>query len=107
MTEPLPSEPAEATAPPTDVHRVPLAEGCDFPDEATEPAITLLLDAYRRRSAKADPESSGWVGRVGDVEGLDAEELSAVHGMAIAADLLEIRVEDAQSGLRYRARRAA
>ena len=92
--------------------------GCELPGEDDAPGVTLLLDAYRGRAAAelaafkasnpaedAEPPK-GWTTRVAAVEGLDAEALSVAHGVAIAADLLEVRVEDPQTGLRYRAKAA-
>lgn len=75
-----------------------------------DPHTTILLSAYREASKaakKASKESDGWVARIGEVEGLDDEQLAIAHGTAIAADLIDIRVEDAISGLRYRPKRAA
>ena len=78
----------------------------EFPTAEHEPAMTLLLDAYRGRSKTAPAETKGWIRRVDRVPGLADDDLALAHGLAIAADLLEIRVEDAATGLRYRAKAA-
>lgn len=75
-----------------------------------DPHAAVLITAYKRASKsarKADKESDGWVCRISEIEGLDAEAVSAAHGYAIAANLIEVQVEDATTGLRYRPRRAA
>lgn len=69
--------------------------------------VTLLLDAYRNVSARTDKETAGWVCRLDAVDGLSDDDIAIAHGNAIAADLLEIKVEDATLGLRYRPRKAA
>lgn len=79
-------------------------------DDFDDPNVEDLLDAYREASkvaAKEEKESKGWVPRIAMIDGLDEEALATAHGTAIAADMLEIRVEDATSGLRYRPRKAA
>ena len=78
----------------------------DFPTADEFPAMTLLLDAYRERSQSAPEEADGWVSRVAEVEGLAEEDVSVTHGLVLAADLLETRVADPVSGLRYRPRAA-
>lgn len=75
-----------------------------------DPLTTLLMTAYRSASKAArqqDKESEGWVPRIAEIDSLSPEQLSEIHGTAIAADLLDVRVEDALTGLRYKPRKVA
>lgn len=79
----------------------------DLSELANDEHVTFLLDAYRTMSPKRTDESRGWMPRIETVDDWDAEQIATAHGMAIAADLLEIQIEDTTSGLRYRPRKAA
>lgn len=79
----------------------------DLTELADDEHVTVLLDAYRTNSPKRTDESRGWMPRIEVVADWDADKIATAHGMAIAADLLEIQIEDATSGLRYRPRKAA
>lgn len=105
---------AVETVIPTDLDLTPICVDCvamaSIIDLGDDPQTQLLMSAYRdasRAAQKEDKESDGWVCRIAEIDGLETDELSVAHGTAIAADLIEIRVEDAVSGLRYRPRRAA
>lgn len=77
-----------------------------WPDAEADADVCRLLTEYRSRCRSAPDDAEGWVVRIADLEGLTDEALAAAHGTAIAADVLEIRMADPQTGLRYRARAA-
>ena len=65
------------------------------------PAVSADVAAS---GSEADGEESatGWVARVSLLEGVDAAQLSTLHGRLIALGYLKFKLIDRQVGLRYR-----
>lgn len=65
----------------------------------------LVLQAYADRSlaAKAASEDhDGWLDRLVATDGLEAEQLTGIHGELIALGMLKFELTNRQTGLRYR-----
>jgi len=62
------------------------------------PEWRLLLSAYQAQQAAS---ADGWVDRILEIEGLDAAELSRIHGRMIADGLLEFELAERGLGVRY------
>lgn len=62
------------------------------------PEWRTLLAEYQTRQAAVE---SGWVERLQDLPGLEAEQLPRIHGKLIALGLLEFQLADRTGGMRY------
>ena len=63
-----------------------------------------VLETYDRLVAaerKANPESEGWVTRLHEVNGVETEDLSFIHGNLIAHGFLRFQIADRNSGMEY------
>lgn len=49
-----------------------------------------------------EESATGWVARVSQLEGVEAAQMSALHGRVIALGYLKFKLVDRQVGLRYR-----
>ena len=65
------------------------------------PDLAALLLSYVR-AAESNEEGGRWTQRIRRVVDVEPEELSALQGEAIALGLLEVDLEDALVGLKYR-----
>lgn len=57
----------------------------------------LIADAK-----KANPEAAGWVNRLREVDGVETDDLSFIHGNLIAHGFLRFQIADRSSGMEYR-----
>ena len=69
-----------------------------LPADSAVPAVLVSC------ASESDGEESatGWVARVSVLEGVDASQLSTLHGRVIALGYLKFKLIDRQVGLRYR-----
>ena len=68
-----------------------------------EAAVPVVTSVSAPVSAESDEESAtGWVARVSVLDGVDAAQLSTLHGRVIALGYLKFKLIDRQVGLRYR-----
>ncbi len=51
---------------------------------------------------EAEESSTGWVSRIASIEGVEASQMSMLHGRVIALGYLKFKLIDRQVGLRYR-----
>ena len=65
----------------------------------TAPAVSAEASASE---ADGEESSTGWVARVSQLEGVEAGQLSTLHGRVIALGYLKFKLIDRQVGLRYR-----
>ena len=62
------------------------------------PEWRILLAEYQNRQSTVE---AGWVERLHDLDGLESEQLSRMHGKLIALGLLEFQLADRTGGMRY------
>lgn len=74
---------------------VPAAISADSP-MVSKPAVVLGTES------DGDDSATGWVARVSLLDGVDAAQMSALHGRVIALGYLKFKLVDRQVGLRYR-----
>lgn len=76
------------------------------PKAAQAPAPAVSADPLPVNTSNADNEgeesATGWVSRISVLEGVEAAELSTLHGRLIALGYLKFKLIDRQVGLRYR-----
>lgn len=56
----------------------------------------------KEKDGEAEDSSTGWVSRIGQLEGVDPSQMSTLHGRVIALGYLKFQLIDRQVGLRYR-----
>lgn len=61
--------------------------------------LDLLEDVIDRPE---DETGARWVDRIHWLDGIDSDELAAIHGHLIALDWLKFQLEDGKTGLSYR-----
>lgn len=66
--------------------------------------LKLYLDLLDEVKIERDSEESGprWARRIPQIENIDPEVLTEIHGQLIAMDLLTFQLEDKNDGLMYR-----
>lgn len=63
-----------------------------------------ILAAYSAEAAvqkTLNPEHDGWLARVRRIDGIEPEDLPALHGQLIAHGLLKIQLAGREQGMRY------
>jgi hypothetical protein len=72
--------------------------------DVPEAIVPLVTSAPAPTPSESDSEesASGWVSRVSVLDGVDAAQLSTLHGRVIALGYLKFKLIDRQVGLRYR-----
>lgn len=65
------------------------------------PAVSAV-PASTLSEGEAEESSTGWVSRIARVEGVEASQMSRLHGRVIALGYLKFKLIDRQVGLRYR-----
>lgn len=83
-------------------------------DELASPELTepceRVLSAYSAEASvqkTLDPQHDGWVSRLRRIDGIDDEDLPALHGRLIAHGLLKIQLAGRKEGVRYQLSGAA
>ena len=73
------------------------------PKAAPAPVPAVSADPFPSNADNEGEESTtGWVSRISVLEGVEAAELSTLHGRLIALGYLKFKLIDRQVGLRYR-----
>ena len=60
----------------------------------------LIIQAGQQRSE--EDQGTRWTQRIAELDQIDGEELSAIHGQLIALGWLTFQLEDRNAGLMYR-----
>ena len=76
------------------------AVSADLP-KAIVPLVTAVA-APASSESDSEESATGWVSRVSLLDGVDAAQLSTLHGRVIALGYLKFKLIDRQAGLRYR-----
>lgn len=78
--------------------------GIDLHAERISDECHAVLSSYSIREAAAKAakaESSGWLDRIEDVPGVDAAQLTRIHGYLIAQGYLKFEITGRSVGLQY------
>ena len=86
-------------------------ETAEAPAPAVEPVavesvpvetVAASEGSAKEKDGEAEDSSTGWVSRIGQLEGIDPSQMSTLHGRVIALGYLKFQLIDRQVGLRYR-----
>ena len=69
---------------------------------AAPAAVSAAPAAPVASDAEVEESVTGWVARIGSVEGVETAQMSMLHGRVIALGYLKFKLIDRQVGLRYR-----
>ena len=69
---------------------------------AAPPAVSAAPTVSMASDAEGEESATGWVARIGSVEGVETAQMSMLHGRVIALGYLKFKLIDRQVGLRYR-----
>ena len=69
---------------------------------AAPPAVTAAPAVSVASDSEVEESATGWVARIGSIEGVETAQMSMLHGRVIALGYLKFKLIDRQVGLRYR-----
>ncbi len=69
---------------------------------AAPPAVSAAPIISVASDTEVEESTTGWVTRIGSIEGIETAQMSTLHGRVIALGYLKFKLIDRQVGLRYR-----
>lgn len=69
---------------------------------STPPAVSAAPAVSVASDTEVEESATGWVARISSIEGVEASQMSMLHGRVIALGYLKFKLIDRQVGLRYR-----